>query len=293
MPCGQHGHQAGLRRRQRLVAEADPARVDVAHVQHQQREVEHEARDGDAQKIADLHVARSASEQVAHLEVLKHLAGHGRRDAHHRRHAEHRCHAAGTGNADGHHEQRRHDQGGKGQPGDRVIGGPDHAHQIARHCREEESQHDHDRGRQDASCDPACEDSSRARSSRQVGDGQSCEDVTCALRSSLGPAVGVMAPVPAALASSRPRRASCPPPGSCACGRAYKPAPTSMPPTAMGRTMKRTKPRVASAGPRILRRGPPVPWRPVGALGNRAAAAPAAPRQSPLRRSSGRPGAAR
>ena len=61
-------------------------------------------------KIADLHAARRAAQDVPDLQVLQHLARHRRRYAHHRRHAQHRRHAAHARDADRHHQQRRDDQ---------------------------------------------------------------------------------------------------------------------------------------------------------------------------------------
>ena len=75
------------------VAEADAALVDVALVQQQQREVQRQARHGDADEVADLHASRRAAQDVPDLQVLQHLARDRRGDADHRRHAQHRGHA--------------------------------------------------------------------------------------------------------------------------------------------------------------------------------------------------------
>ena len=55
-----------------------------------EREEHDEARDHDADQVADLHLPRRAAEDVADLQVLQHLAGDGGRDADDRGHAEHR-----------------------------------------------------------------------------------------------------------------------------------------------------------------------------------------------------------
>ncbi len=58
-------------------------------MENDDRDEHHERRHEDPDEVADLHLPRRAAEDVPDLQVLEHLAGDGRRDAHHRRHAEH------------------------------------------------------------------------------------------------------------------------------------------------------------------------------------------------------------
>ena len=102
------GHQARLRGRQRGAAEAAGRGVarEVGGVEQVQGEEHDQARDHDADEVAHLHLPRRAAEDVADLQVLQHLAGDGRGDAHHGGHPEHRGHALRALHADDHHGER-------------------------------------------------------------------------------------------------------------------------------------------------------------------------------------------
>ena len=101
---GQHRHQAGLRRRKLTVTETDTAAVDVGLIQQQQHGKQREAGHGDAEEVASLHLGGSAAENVSDLEVLQHLAGHGRGDADDSGHAEHGGHAVNSRDTYQHHQ---------------------------------------------------------------------------------------------------------------------------------------------------------------------------------------------
>ena len=139
----EHGHESGLRRGQGGAAEV------VSLVENHQREEEHERGDDDAEHVADLHLGRRAAEDVSDLEVLQHFAGDGRGDADHGGDAEHRRHAAGAADAEGDHQQRGDDQRAEREAGDGVVGGADHADQVAGDGGEEEAENDHDDGGDD------------------------------------------------------------------------------------------------------------------------------------------------
>ena len=141
----QRRHQAGLRRRKLAVAEADAAALMLPWCSTHQREVQ--ARGSPPtmpMKSPICIVARRAAQDVPDLQVLQHLAGHGRGYADHRRHAQHGGHAghvpsrpmATISSAAMISVRQR-------QARDRVVRRADHAHQVARNRREEESEHDH------------------------------------------------------------------------------------------------------------------------------------------------------
>ena len=56
----------------------------IGLVQNRQREEQDQRRHHDAEQVADLHLGRRAAQDVAHLQVLQHFAGDGRRNADHR-----------------------------------------------------------------------------------------------------------------------------------------------------------------------------------------------------------------
>ncbi len=134
---GEHRHQSGLGRGQCGAAEV------VGLVENRQREEEDQGGHHDAEQVADLHLGGCAAQNVPHLEILQHLAGHGGRDADHGGDAEHRRDAAGAGDAQGHHQQSRNHQRAEGQSRHGIIGGADHSHQISGDRGEEEAEHNH------------------------------------------------------------------------------------------------------------------------------------------------------
>ena len=71
---GEHGHQSGLRSRELTVTKTDAAAVDVGLVEQHQHEEQREAGNGDAEEVAELHLARSAAEDVSDFQVLQHFA---------------------------------------------------------------------------------------------------------------------------------------------------------------------------------------------------------------------------
>ena len=85
-----------------------------------------------------------AAEDVADFEILQQFAGDGGRDADDGGDPKHGGDAADAGDAHGDQEQGGDEQGGEGQAGDRVIGGADHADQVARDGGEEEAHDEHD-----------------------------------------------------------------------------------------------------------------------------------------------------
>ena len=98
-------HQSGLGSWELPVAEADSARVDVSDMKHQKREVHHETRNDDRDKLDDLNRPRRAAEDVADFEVLQQLAGNRRRHADDSRHAENRDHTGCSRDAKRNHQQ--------------------------------------------------------------------------------------------------------------------------------------------------------------------------------------------
>ncbi len=94
---------------------------------------------------------------MADLQVLHHVAGDAGGAADHTGDGQNRRHASRAGHPDPHHENGGDQQGGEGQPGDRVVGAADEAHQVAGHGGEQEAEDDHDHGEQDGTSDAAGE----------------------------------------------------------------------------------------------------------------------------------------
>ena len=149
---GQGGHQAGLRGGQLLAAEGE------GPVQQHQGEVHDQGREEDPEDVPDLHLVGGASQDVPDLQVLEHLAGDGRGDAHDGGDTEHGGDPAHPRCADDDHEQGGDDQGRQGQAGDRVVGGADRPDQVARNGGEEKAGDCHDDGGQDGRRPAAGED---------------------------------------------------------------------------------------------------------------------------------------
>ncbi len=180
---------------------------------------------------------------MPYLEILKHFAGDRGRHANHSRHAKHSGNAADSGNTERHHQQRSNHQRAERQSGDRVVRGTNHADEVARYRGEEESENCHDQGRDH------CADEDRAAGQiARAGD----EVVVH------GDHAMITTPTPAktsfALRSRSVRFVDSWPAADCfksrtaremprpSCfrirNRVYD-APTSIPPTAIGRTMEK------------------------------------------------------
>ena len=121
-----------------------PPVVDIALVQHQQREIHHGAGHHHGNQFHDLDAARRAAEDVADFEILQQLARHRARNADHRGHAQHRDHAARPGTPSATISSAAMITVESVRPGNRIIRRSDHAHQVARNGGEAEADDQHD-----------------------------------------------------------------------------------------------------------------------------------------------------
>ena len=116
-------------------------------MQHHEGDEQHDGGQGHAEQVAHLHAPRGAAQDVAGLEVLQHLASHGRAHADHSGHAEHGSHALTALHAEDHHHEGGDHQGSQSQARDGVVAGAHDADEVAADGREEEAEDHHHQGR--------------------------------------------------------------------------------------------------------------------------------------------------